>query len=373
MRAERPEGDVASSREHTTATAVFGSVTPDEPGLLYRTMCLIRYVEQAVAELWNAGLVSGEMHLGAGEEAAVVGVLAHLREGDALSVDYRSTPAFVARGVPVEALLREVLGDERGLDGGRGGHLHLLSPDHLAASTGIVGGTAPVAVGFGLAAQLEGRQQVAVAFFGDGAVNEGMVMESLNLARVWRLPVVFVCKDNGWAVTTRTQGMTAGGLRRRVRGFGLPYARVDGSDVTAVSRTAARAVARARLGGGPSFLVADVARLEGHFLGDALMRAAGDWHEATEQARPLLRAAARGPGAHRTERLRALARIGAGMGVAALDRTRARRDPLAVAGRRLPADEAARLEQEAWDEVRVALRAVRPVTPGGRGSGTAHA
>ena len=171
---------------------------------LYLQMCRIRCTEEALGRLWHRGLVSGEMHLGLGEEAVVAGVVAHLADGDALALDYRSTPALVARGVDLTALLLEVLGAEGGLCGGRAGHMHLMSQPHLAAASGIVGAPGPLACGFGLAARHAGRGAVAVSFFGDGAVNEGMLMEALNLAAAWRLPVVFVCKDNRWAVSTRS-------------------------------------------------------------------------------------------------------------------------------------------------------------------------
>jgi len=333
---------------------------------LFAEMCRMRYVEQAIAELWQAGLVSGEMHLGTGEEATVAGVLAHLEEGDALSVDYRSTPPFVARGVDIASLLREVLADEQGLDGGRAGHMHLLSPAHLAAATGIVGAPAPLACGFGLAAQLGRNRHVAVAFFGDGAVNEGMVMESLNLASVWRLPVVFVCKDNRWAVTTRSRSVLAGGLVRRAEGFGLPVVHVDGRDVEAVWRAAGSAVSRARRGHGPTFLLARVERMEGHFLGDPLMKAT-DRHQFASQVRPLAIAVWRGDGASTAVRLRSLAGLTRTITAAALERRRRRLDPLNRARKQLSPEVATRVEESARSEVAAALeaaRASRTVTTG---------
>ena len=327
-----------------------------EPVDLYRQMCRIREVERAVADLWQAGLVSGEMHLGLGEEATVAGVVAHLRDGDGLSVDYRSTPPFVARGVDLASLFRELLGDPGGLDGGRGGHMHLLSPEQCAAASGIVGAPAPVACGFGLAAQQAGRGGVAVALFGDGAVNEGMVMEALNLAAVWRLPVVFVCKDNRWAVTTRSAALTGGGLRRRAVGLGVPVTRVDGRDAVAVWHAAGRAVARARRGGGPTFLLARVERLEGHFLDDPLVRIATDTHELGAEVLPLLRGL-RGSGAPVWARARALGSLTRTIGTAALDGVRPRRDPLPAMRRRLPAATADLVEGAARAEVGEALRA----------------
>ncbi len=334
---------------------------PAEPDLasLYRQMCRMRYVEQAVAELWNAGLASGEMHLGTGEEATVAGVLAHLADGDAVSVDYRATPPFVGRGVDVEAILREVLGDPGGLDGGRAGHMHLHSPEHLAAASGIVGAPVPLACGFGLAARLDGRGRVAVAFFGDGAVNEGMVMESLNLAQAWRLPVVFVCKDNRWAVTTRSRSVTAGGLRRRAEGFAMPVTAVDGTDVVAVWSAARRAVDRARHGRGPTFLIARVERLEGHVLGDPLERAASDRRELAAMVGPLLAELRAGAGAPLGARLQSLARLTGTISAAMTVRLRRSRDPLPLARRRLPDDVAARIEHDARAEVAAALRAAR--------------
>ena len=327
-----------------------------EPVDLYRQMCRIREVERAVADLWQAGLVSGEMHLGLGEEATVAGVVAHLRDGDGLSVDYRSTPPFVARGVDLASLFRELLGDPGGLDGGRGGHMHLLSPEHRAAASGIVGAPAPLACGFGLAAQQEGTGGVAVALFGDGAVNEGMVMEALNLAAVWRLPVVFVCKDNRWAVTTRSAALTGGGLRRRARGLGVPVTQVDGRDAVAVWHAAGRAVARARHGAGPTFLLARVERLEGHFLDDPLVRLATDTHELGAEVLPLLRGL-RGSGAPVWARARALGSLTRTIGTAALDGVRPRRDPLPAMRRRLPAATADLVEEAARAEVGEALRA----------------
>jgi len=288
----------------------------------------------------------------------VAGVVAHLRDGDALAVDYRSTPAFVTRGVDLEALLRELLGDPHGLNGGRAGHLHLMSPEHLAATTGIVGAPAPVACGFGLAAQQADAHAVAVAFFGDGAVNEGMVMESLNLAAVWRLPVVFVCKDNRWAVTTRSGAVTAGGLRGRARGFGLPVIEVDGRDVVAVWRAAGRAVERARCGGGPTFVIARVERLEGHFLGDPLVRVATDVRALSAEVGPLVGGLRGGAGATTSVRLRSLARLTETIATATLDSVR-RRDPLTRARRRLPGAEAVQIQQAAQAEVRAALRSAR--------------
>jgi pyruvate dehydrogenase E1 component alpha subunit len=176
------------------------------------------------------------------------------------------------RGVDPSAIVAECLGSTAGLGRGVGGHMHLASADHLAASSGIVGAAGPLACGFALAHQHLRPDRVAVAFFGEGAMNQGMLMESLNLAGCWRLPVLFVCKDNGMAITTPSRRVTAGNLPDRVRGFGIPAVEVDGADAEAVWSAAGEAVLRARRGGGPGYLHASCVRPEGHFLGDPLLR-----------------------------------------------------------------------------------------------------
>lgn len=332
---------------------------------LYLQMCRIRQVEEAIGRLWRAGSISGEMHLGMGEEAVAAGVIGHVEDGDALALDYRSTPPLVARGVPLEAILRELLGHEAGLNGGCAGHMHLMSREHLAAASGIVGAPAPLACGFGLAAQLGDAGRIAVAFFGDGAINAGMLMESLNLAAVWRLPIVFVCKDNRWAVTTRSRVMTGGGIERRVRGFGIPLTAVDGMDVLAVWRAARQAVQRARQSRGPTFLLARVDRLQGHFLGDKLLSIATHPREMGAEMGMLLQSVRVARGAPTSARLRSVAGLSRTIATAGLDAVRPRRDPLKRARRRLPSGVAGRLEEEARAEVAAAVESVR--------AGAAHA
>jgi pyruvate dehydrogenase E1 component alpha subunit len=235
-------------------------------------MLTSRRLEEAIAHLWRDGLISGEMHLGIGEEGIVAGVLDHLGDGDAVAADHRSTSPMVMRGADPAAIVAECLGAVGGLGRGLGGHMHLFSKVHLAASSGIVGSSGPLACGFALAHQQLRPDRVAVAFFGEGAMNQGMLLESLNLAGCWRLPVVFVCKDNGMAITTPSARVTSGNLPGRVRGFGLPAVEVDGADVEAVWHEAGEAVLRARRGGGPGYLHASCVRPEGHFLGDPLQR-----------------------------------------------------------------------------------------------------
>ncbi len=245
-----------------------------DPWQLYYQMLRSRRFEEAVIRLWGEGRISGEMHLGVGEEAIAAGTVCQLQDGDALALDHRGTPPLVVRGVGLVPLLREFLGCEDGLCGGMGGHMHLFAPEHLAVSSGIVGASAPTAVGLALAAQHLRPGKIAVAYFGEGAMNQGMVMEALNLAVVWDLPVVFVCKDNNWSITTRTADVTGGSLVERARSFGMTALETDGSDVEAVWRAAGQAIACTRNGGGPTFLLAYCTHLEGHFLGDPLLKIA---------------------------------------------------------------------------------------------------
>ncbi len=238
---------------------------------LYRLMFRSRKFEEAVTRLWQAGQISGEMHLNMGEEAIIAGIVSQLIDGDALALDHRGTAPLLMRGVDPVLLLREFLGQPDGLCGGRGGHMHLFSRDHLAASSGIVGSAGPIAAGFALAAQYLRPGAVSIGFFGDGAINQGMLLESLNLAAAWKPPVCFVCKDNRWAITTQSAAVSGGHLLARARGFGLHALEVDGLDVIAVWQAAREALQLARAGCGPTFLLAHCVHLEGHFLGDPLL------------------------------------------------------------------------------------------------------
>ncbi|GAB4505805.1 MAG: hypothetical protein Fur0043_28030 [Anaerolineales bacterium] len=249
---------------------------PPDLWSFYTTMLKSRLFEEAIAKLWHDGLISGEMHLGTGEEAIIAGVVSHLREGDALALDHRSTAALLMRGVDPVLILRELLGYPDGLCSGMGGHMHLFSKEYLAASSGIVGAEGPTAAGFALAAQYLRPGAMAVAFFGEGAMNQGMLMEAMNLAAAWNLPVLFVCKDDGWAITTQSKSVTGGDLNERVRGLGIPAVEVDGFDVSRVWEASAAAMERARSGQGPTFLHARCVHFEGHFLGFQLIRMVRD-------------------------------------------------------------------------------------------------
>jgi len=280
---------------------------PPDIWSLYELMLKSRLFEEAIAKLWYDGLISGEMHLGTGEEAIIAGIVTQLHEGDSMALDHRGTAALLMRGVDPGLILHELLGYPDGLCGGMGGHMHLFSKEHLAASSGIVGAEGPAAAGFALSAQYLHPGAVAVAFFGEGAMNQGMFMESINLSAVWNLPVLFVCKDDGWAITTQSKKMTGGDLNERARGLGVPAVEVDGCDVSAVWEAAYGAIERARSGQGPTLLHARCVHFEGHFLGFQLIRIVRDpLREMPEIAVPLTQSFLRLGGSTLRERMSGL-------------------------------------------------------------------
>ncbi len=331
---------------------------------LYELMLRSRLFEGEVSRFWQRGLISGEMHLGTGEEGISAGIVPQLGDGDALALDHRATPALLMRGVNPVALLRELLGREDGLCRGRGGHMHLFVPELLAASTGIVGATGPMAAGFALAAQLLHPGRVAVAFFGEASMNEGALLETLNLAVVWQLPVLFVCKDNDWSITTHSPSTTGGQLADRARAFGMPAAEVDGTDVLAVHACAEESLRQARQGAGPAFLLAHCIHLDGHYLGDRLLTAARQPIRGLgPMALPLTRAALRVRGAPLRERLGALSDILTRAPRAAAA-THQLADPVARARRILQADPARlhELESGTAAEVRAVVEVALEAT-----------
>ena len=239
---------------------------------LYAMMLRSRLFEEQVKVLWEQGRISGEMHMSIGEEGIAAGVVSQLREDDALALDHRGTAPLLMWGEDPVLLLKELLGRPDGLCRGQGGHMHLFSQRHMAASSGIVGASGPTAAGFALALQRQGKDALAVAFFGEGSMNQGMLLESMNLASSWRLPVVFVCKDNGLSITTPSSEVTGGDLLQRAQGLGLTTYEADGTRVDSVQAAASTAFQRVREGGPPAFMLAGCFHYEGHFLGDGYLR-----------------------------------------------------------------------------------------------------
>jgi pyruvate dehydrogenase E1 component alpha subunit len=320
-----------------------------------------RRFEEAVANLWQEGKIAGEMHLGIGEEAIIAGVMAHVEQGDALAIDHRGTPAFVMCGVDLALLLREFLGRSDGLCGGKGGHMHLFSPEHLAASSGIAGAAGPVATGFALAAQTLRPGSVAIAFFGEGAMNQGMLMESMNLAVAWKLPVLFVCKDNSWAITTRSSDVTGGNLVERAQSFGMIALKVDGTDVYRVWEAARQGISQARKGKGPSFLLASCPRLEGHFLGDPLLRIFRQpVKQVKELAGPMLRSLQARRGASLLKRFAGMGAIMSLIGLTAGEKYWKKNDPVEKLRRQIKSEKSSlkKINEEVEEEIRFALEKV---------------
>ncbi|HEY3004421.1 MAG TPA: thiamine pyrophosphate-dependent dehydrogenase E1 component subunit alpha [Kribbellaceae bacterium] len=229
-------------------------MTPD-PAALYRTVRLIRRFEERAVELVRSGEIVGGIHPYTGQEAVAAGVCAALRPDDLVTGTHRGHGHVLAKGADPARMMAELLGRETGLNRGRGGSMHAadFSVGILGANA-IVGASGAIATGAAWASRRLGRDQVAATFFGDGAVNEGMLLEAFNLAALWKVPVLFVCENNGYATTMPVAGAVAGSITGRAEAFGIPAETVDGQDPVAVYDAAARAVARARAGDGPAFL-----------------------------------------------------------------------------------------------------------------------
>jgi TPP-dependent pyruvate/acetoin dehydrogenase alpha subunit len=335
---------------------------------LYGKMLRCRFYEEAVIKLWEEGLISGEMHTGIGEEAIIAGVMDHVQDGDALALDHRGTGPLLIRAIDPVLMMREFLGQGDGLCGGMGGHMHLFSEAHLAASSGIVGAAGPAAVGFALSAQYLRPGKIAVAFFGEGAMNQGMLLESLNLSVVWKLPVLFVCKDDQWSITTRSQSVTGGILTERVAGFGMNAVCVDGKDVEEVWIVARAAIEQARKGQGPSFLHASCVHLEGHFLGDTMLRMVKKPVQGmTGIVVPLLRSAARKGGASWKRRVAGIKNMSSLLLKNYQQKSSRREDPLLFARKKLEPETGRlqELEKTVSEEVQIILDKVLalPLTP----------
>lgn len=237
----------------------------------YRRMRTIREFEERLHVEFATGDIPGFVHLYAGEEASAVGTMLHLSEIDYVATTHRGHGHCIAKGVDVAAMMAEIFGRRTGVCHGKGGSMHIadLSKGMLGAN-GIVGAGGPLVCGAALAAKQRGTGGVGVCFFGDGASNQGVIFESMNLASVWRLPAIFVAENNGYAEATSSTWSVAGGnIAERARGFGMPGAVVDGFDFFAVHEALGTAIARAREGGGPTLVEVKCARYFGHFEGDA--------------------------------------------------------------------------------------------------------
>jgi TPP-dependent pyruvate/acetoin dehydrogenase alpha subunit len=247
---------------------------------LYRMIVKIRTFEERVGQMYYeeklpafdiaAGPIPGEMHLYSGQEAVAAGVCAHLRPDDPVTSTHRPHGHLIAKGVDINKMMAEIFGKKTGICQGKGGHMHLFDPTLHFGCGGIIGGGIPHAVGAALAIKKQGQDRIAVAFFGEGAANIGAFHESLNLAGVWKLPIVFVVEDNLYAISVpKTASTSVRSNAERGAAYGIPAVQVDGQNAVAVYEAAQEAVGRARRGEGPSLIEAICYRFRGHFEGDA--------------------------------------------------------------------------------------------------------
>ena len=237
-----------------------------------RLMLTIRLFDEQALSLYRAGEMRGTTHPYIGMEAVGVGVTLALRPDDYVSSTHRGHGHTIAKGGDPKRMMAELLGRATGYSGGKGGSMHIADMEkHMLGANGIVGGGMGLATGAALTARLQHTGAVAVCFFGDGALEQGILHETTNLATIWKLPVVYVCENNQYAMSTRSDWSVAGGdPARRAAGYGIPGVTVDGMDLFAVNAAACDLVERARAGDGPAYLVCNTYRYHGHHAGDPL-------------------------------------------------------------------------------------------------------
>ncbi len=236
---------------------------------MYEQMLTIRIFEEHVNGLYTTARMPGLAHLYTGEEAIAVGVCEALRRDDYITSTHRGHGHCLAKGAKVDLMFAELLGKEAGYCHGKGGSMHIADQDtgNLGANA-IVGGSAGIATGAAMSSKMRGTDQVTVCFFGDGALGQGVLYEVMNMASLWKLPVIYVCENNQYNEYTHNAETTAGSMGDRARAFGIPTEEIDGQDIRVVYAAAQRMVERARKGEGPSFLLCDTYRYHGHHVGD---------------------------------------------------------------------------------------------------------
>jgi pyruvate dehydrogenase E1 component alpha subunit len=237
---------------------------------LLRRMWLIRAFEEKVSSLYAERQIVGLLHLGIGQEAVAVGALSLLRDDDYVYGGHRSHGHAIAKGADVNKLMAEIAGRATGYCGGKGGSMHIVAKEcGFITATGVVGGTIPLALGAAFAAKERKKGQLAVVFFGDGAGQVGPFHESLNIASLWRLPVIFICENNGYAEFTPLSAHTKiERLAQHAKTYGMPACTVDGNDLFAVRDAMTKAVEKCRAGKGPAFVECLTHRMRGHYEGD---------------------------------------------------------------------------------------------------------
>jgi len=261
----------------------------------YRRMVRIRTFEEEGTRLYTAGRIPGAYHASIGQEGAIVGACMALRTDDYITGTHRSHGHPIGKGAKLDGLMAELMGKKTGICKGRGGSMHLADTSvGILGESAIVGGGIPIAAGAAMSARVRGTDQVSLCFFGDGAANQGTFHETLNMAAVWKLPVIFFCENNLYAITTSVEKSHGHpDIARRAHGYDIPGVIVDGQDVVAVHATAATAVARARRGEGPSLIEAKTYRFDEHQVGlntnnDRLYRAQSEIEHYIANRDPIL-------------------------------------------------------------------------------------
>jgi TPP-dependent pyruvate/acetoin dehydrogenase alpha subunit len=257
---------------------------------LHATMALIRAFEIRVSELYRDGEIAGFVHTALGQEAVAAGVCKSLREDDYLTTTHRGHGHVLAKGADVHGMMAELFARATGLCHGKGGSMHVADPSlGILGANAIVGASIPLATGAALSSKLLGQNRVAVAFFGEGAVNQGAFHEAVNLAAIWDLPVVFLCENNRYSEFTETSTMTRiEGVAARAATYGIEAQSIDGNDVELVHETALEAVALCRAGKGPLLIEAATYRWHGHYEGDPQAYKSAEEAEAWKQRDPLV-------------------------------------------------------------------------------------
>jgi TPP-dependent pyruvate/acetoin dehydrogenase alpha subunit len=265
---------------------------------MYEHMLVSRRLEESIEKIYmegktpafnmGAGPIPGEMHLSKGQEPCAVGVCAHLKPSDIVTSTHRPHHVAIAKGVDLNKMTAEIFGKATGLSGGRGGHMHIFDPAVNFSCSGIIGESIGPAVGAALSRHMQKKDGVAVAYLGEGAANQGAFHEGLNLAAVWKLPVVFVIEDNSWGISVPKSESTAVEHNDvRAEAYGIPGHYIPGNDPIEIFRVAGEAVARARRGEGPSLIEIQTLRMAGHFMGDAEQYRAKDEMAMLKQRDPI--------------------------------------------------------------------------------------
>jgi len=266
-------------------------LSPERLPDAYRQMFVIRKFEETIRSLYQQGKIRGSFHPCVGQEATAVGGCWAIRRDDALTCTYRGHGQALAKGLDVKAAMAEMLGRATGCSKGKGGSMHFTDPSvGLLGANAIVAAGLPHAAGAALAAKLQGRDNVALTYFGEGAVNQGVFHETLNLAAVWQLPLIMLCENNLYSEMTpihETSSVTE--MTKRGEAYGIPSARIDGNDVEAVFACVEEAAARARAGGGPMFIEAMTYRLWGHMMGDPEVYRTKEEVARAREVEPLVR------------------------------------------------------------------------------------